>query len=417
MSASSKHRWPALAEHLPCTPAAYHAAVVTLLARMEYAAADQGVAAGLELFPHDGALAVQAALAAERKREWRAAVRAWQHAHACLPDDRSVAASLAAVYLRTGKINEAESLLAITLYPPDSPAPDPGDELTIRLMIDHARAAGLRGDYVGARSRWQALARLVPENKHVQRGLKEIGALNLPEIRETAPWKPKPHEVVETPYAELMMRFEGLGGTCEFGLAQRHYGAEPLGLFRWVGVNMANLCSALSNELAGIGEPRYTRMDVTSVGEFVTTDTRYGLGMHTFMRDSGQDREKLLAQLRRRMCFLRDKLLQDLRAGEKIFVYRHLHYPPDKQSMQLLAAVRAYNPRNRLVVIKMLPHGTPGETLKPFADGALCGAIGNGRKPEQGTGWGIDFDFWLQTCQAAVQMLDRPENEFPPEAG
>jgi hypothetical protein len=205
------------------------------------------------------------------------------------------------------------------------------------------------------------------------------------------------------PHAPLMLRFEGLGGTCEFGLVQRHFGAEPLGLFRWVGLNAGHLRAALDDGLAGIGDPRFTVLTVSPSGEFSTSDTRYGLGMHTFIRDVGQDQEKLLAQLRRRMRFLRDKLLEDLRGGEKIFVYRFQRNPTQHEMMELLASVRAYHPANRLVVISMLPHGAPGEALRPLAQGALHGAIANGRKP--GGGWDIDYRFWLRVCREAEQLL------------
>lgn len=33
--------------------------------------------------------------------------------------------------------------------------------------------------------------------------------------------------------SELVARFESLGDNCEFGLVQRHFGAEPVGVFRF----------------------------------------------------------------------------------------------------------------------------------------------------------------------------------------
>ena len=130
--------------------------------------------------------------------------------------------------------------------------------------------------------------------------------------------------------------------------------------------------------------------------------------MHTFMRDTGQDREKLETQLRRRMRYLRDKLLEDLREGEKIFVYRLKDDATERQLHRLIASLRAYNPASRLLLMRMLPQGTPGEPAREIVPGVLLGAIANGRKPVKGTGWDIDLAFWLRTCEATLTTLQPP---------
>ena len=273
-------------------------------------------------------------------------------------------------------------------------------------LVARARAAAARGDFAAALAGWQAVLDAAPGHRAAGRHLAHLQTLKLPELRDDAPWQKTPEQDRDTSHAALMMRFEGLGASCEFGLMQRHYGAEPLGLLRWAGINMFNLIMALETRFEGIGEPRYTRLVVTPVGEFVTSDTRYGLGMHTFMRNTGQDQEKLLGQLRRRMRFLRGKLLEDLREGEKIFVYRHVKSPPDTELLKLLDAVRAYNPANRLVVMRMLPRGSQGEALRFFAPGAVCGAVAEGRRGN-GEGWDIDVAFWLGVCESAVALLPK----------
>jgi hypothetical protein len=39
----------------------------------------------------------------------------------------------------------------------------------------------------------------------------------------------------------------------------------------------------------------------------------------------------------------------------------------------------------------------------------LCGGIGDGRKPSYRTGWDVDYDFWLRTCQEAVTMAGKSD--------
>jgi tetratricopeptide (TPR) repeat protein len=379
MQISSAQRWAALVQHLPPLPAAYHAAIAALAERQEFDAAYVGAKAAIELFPEDPAIARLAAHAAERRGDWPDAVAAWQRAELQSLLDHDEIVRFADAFLRAGRPNDAEALLAASLT--KTPAPDAKDPAMRALLMQHARTAAARGDFATAKARWQALLRQIPDDPACISNLREIDALKLPETRDTAPWMKPPDEGEETPHA------------------------EPLGLLRWVGINYANICTALATQLAGIGEAEFTRLNISSVGEFSTSDSRYGLGMHTFMRDTGQDRDKLLGQLLRRMRFLREKLLEDLYEGDKIFVYRHTLNPPDRHLHKVLAAVRAYNPYNRLVVMRMLPYGAPGERLREFAPGALCGAVANGRKPVQGTGWDIDTAFWLETCQEAAERL------------
>ncbi len=334
--------------------------------------------------------------AAQRSRDWPAAIAAWQRARAAMPGDHAATAGLARALVRAKQPMEAERVLEEAIAHARAPA--------IALLVEHARAAAARGDFAATRARWQAVLGQAPDHRVARRHLRHLETLKLPEISDDAPWMRRRTGSQDTTHAPLMMRFESLGFSCEFGLMQRHYGAEPLGLLRWAGINMHNLIQAMDSRFEGIGEPRYTRLEVTPIGEFVTTDPRYGLGMHTFMRNSGQDQEKLIGQLRRRMRFLREKLLDDLREGEKIFVYRHAKSPPDSELLKLLAALRAYNPGNRLVLMRMLPHGSAGEGLRVLAPGAVCGAVGDGRRGP-GHGWDVDNEFWLATCQRAVEML------------
>src|SRR5579885_2880091 len=54
------------------------------------------------------------------------------------------------------------------------------------------------------------------------------------------------------PPDQLMMRFESLGENCEFGLAQRRCGAEPLGLLRFASAPLEKLLAGLEGRFEGM---------------------------------------------------------------------------------------------------------------------------------------------------------------------
>ena len=411
-SDSTEASWAALEATLLDDAESHLRALAELVEGGELDVADAGYRAGLARFPPNVMMASRYARVAERRRDWAEAVIRWHSVRARFPNNRLAQQALAAALVRAGEADAAEALLAEALAPFLGGDLAATDQTVRRLMIDHARLATNRGDLGEAHRRWQNLLRQLPDDSAVQNGWRELQTLEDPMAADvTAPMEgagPPPH-------ATLMARFEGLGGTCEFGLVQRNFGAEPLGLFRWVSLSAANLCLALEDRLAGIGEPKFTRLGVSEAHEFNTSDTRYGLGMHTFIKDSGQDREKLFLQLQRRMRFLRDKLLEDLAAGEKIFLYRCRRDTQASDVAAVAAALRSYNPGNILLAVKMASPEDPAHAVRWLAPGVLSGNIRDGRKQPLGTGWAVDFGSWLETCQPAVELVEeKGQGALPP---
>jgi len=399
---SPEASWAAISNNLPDAPEAHLQALAGLVEQGELAVADAGYRAALARFPPNVVLASRYARIAERRRDWPEAASRWQAVRRRFPNNRLTQQALAAALVRAGEADAAETLLSELLAPfqdGNAAATDPGVR---RLMIDHARLATNRGDLAAARRRWLNLLRQLPEDAAAQHGWRELQTLEDPMAADIgAP----PDGAAPSRHGTLVARFEGLGGTCEFGLVQRHFGVEPLGLLRWVTLSAANLCLALDDRFAGIGEPKFTRLSLSEADEFNTSDTRYGLAMHTFVKDVGQDREKLFSQLQRRMRFLRDKLLEDLAAGEKIFLYRCRRDTRADDITQVAEALRTFNNANILLAVKMATQEEPAHAVQQTAPGVLSGNIRDGRKQPFGTGWDVDFESWLSICQQAAAIV------------
>ncbi len=129
-----------------------------------------------------------------------------------------------------------------------------------------------------------------------------------------------------TPLHELMMEFESLGDNCEFGLVQRDAGAEPLGLFRFAGINapvdvrLEKLVAALDGELVGLGSPENVSVELAGAEgrrEFMAIESAYNLLYHTFLKEDEIEPEVLRKRESVRLQFLKRKLLEDLMNGER----------------------------------------------------------------------------------------------------
>lgn len=196
---------------------------------------------------------------------------------------------------------------------------------------------------------------------------------------------------------DLLLRFESLGEDCEFGLVQRRYGAEPVGLFRWNSTRVASLVAALRARLQDVGAPEFTRMSTWAGIEYYLADTRWGFGFHTFRTQQEVGYDELYPKMCRRMVFLREKLLEDLADGRKTFVFKSDAATHD----DLLALRDALNPEApcRLLCVKQVarvPWLQGGQVVR-LAERVYLGAVTCFGFREGA--WDILYDEWLDICR------------------
>jgi hypothetical protein len=309
------------------------------------------------------------------------------------------------------RFDEAEDLLerAKASFPADSGA-----------YAEYARLAMRRGDPGEALSRWAETVRRFPEDNLLAQEL-FLARLQAAEIDPAAVMTAdskedvQPHATTEEtnsdlpPMQELVCTFESLGGTllgCEFGLFQRAHGAEPLGLLRWTDMEPDGLIAALEAEFEGVGLPDNTELVIPPdiAGEYGTRDYRFGMRMHTFMSRREVPADKMYAQVCRRLQFLRDKLVADLGAGEKIFVYKiTTRNLPEDELHRLHATVRRYGD-NTLLYVRYADPEHPAGTVERAAPGLLIGYVERFAVSASGEGLGAQTVAWTDICRKAYRL-------------
>ncbi len=210
----------------------------------------------------------------------------------------------------------------------------------------------------------------------------------------------------------LMMRFESLGDNCELGFAQRAYGAEPLSLLRWCNVPPGALLKALEARFAGLGEPQNLVLKQNRRGVLDCSDTVFGLLGHAFVRAEGADLDAIHARECQRLQFLKAKLVDELEAGEKIFVYKRARSIPQAQVERLFGAVRAYGP-NTLLWVVVSDEQHPSGLVEVLRDGLLKGYIS--RMADQTAVPSTTLaDEWLEICAAAERVCGGAARDTQP---
>lgn len=138
-------------------------------------------------------------------------------------------------------------------------------------------------------------------------------------------------------HREIMMRFCSLGNNCEFGAAQRKFGAEPIDLFRWAATNYKILLTLIENRFEGIGDPENIVVKATSSGEPYVKNTRYNFVWHAFA-DKDATGADIKSREVKRLPFLARKLIEEISEGDRMFVIKA---PPwDKLDLASAAALR-----------------------------------------------------------------------------
>lgn len=202
------------------------------------------------------------------------------------------------------------------------------------------------------------------------------------------------------PHRELLTRFESLGTNCEFGSVQRHFGAETLGLFRWAGIEYQALLPILAQRFAGIGDPARTQGLSDHVGEYFLRNTGIEFVVHTWMNFAENDNAEFFEKQCARLRFLAEKMIADLTAGEKIFVYKRVAADvTDDEVRALRAEMDRYGPAP-LLCVRLAGGRHVAGTVERFSRRVLIGYLD--RLAAMPIGPSVSYDCWLSICAAAA---------------
>jgi hypothetical protein len=148
----------------------------------------------------------------------------------------------------------------------------------------------------------------------------------------------------------LAGRFECLGHDCEIGTVQRSFGAEPLGLLRFAGVETHRLAEGLRTGFAGVGAPATTRIFIKDepAPEFKVHEQLYYLWYSTRQSPSATTEAAVHREQCRRFVFLQRKFMEDLHLGEKIFAVSRRERLMEAEALALYCALNLHA-RNTLL--------------------------------------------------------------------
>jgi tetratricopeptide (TPR) repeat protein len=359
-------------------------------------------------------VAVEYARVAHRRGDWTEALRRWTLVMSRFPDDAAGVEGACVALERLKRFDEWDQLLGSAVARFANRA---------TFAADYARAATRRSDWLEARRRWEAAQSRFPNDRAIREG---FGATELRlrlDIIDSDGAR-EPDDVVEkTPTGlgcsprELMMRFESLGSGCAFGLVQRHFGAEPLGLLRWGAIPPAALARALDQGFEGIGNPDNVRVfEFYNSKEYFFRDVFYSLEMHTFVSMNDVPIERMTKQMIRRVTYLADKLKMDLalpRDEAKIYVYKNHTGSMSMNEVNLIfRSLRRYG-KHTLLCIRSADDEHAEGVVEVVEDGLLIGRLDGLEASNSNAANGVRYEAWFDVCARAHEIWSKAIADDP----
>jgi hypothetical protein len=226
---------------------------------------------------------------------------------------------------------------------------------------------------------------------------------------EPLPSAPNTKAMSATSHCELraaigtLEKFESLGYNCEFGLVQRHFGVENIGLLRW-GASWGGLAGFMKGLRARF-ENAGTAVSYHMLGEeYISQDSIYDIVFHTDRYRGQIDPETLLRNERLRISYLARNFIENIEDGAKIFVYKAECEPEISEMVELLACLREIGPVNLLwVSVAQCPNevGKVEQLGRHF----FRGRIDRFSPPEHIHSF-CSYGVWLEICRKCLQLVE-----------
>jgi hypothetical protein len=212
---------------------------------------------------------------------------------------------------------------------------------------------------------------------------------------------------------EILGRFQSLGDNCEFGLVQRWAGAEPLDLLRFAGFyapvedRLRLTTEALAAGFANLGDPASVVCELREEyrpRQYAVWERRWALLYHPERTEWEIAPDVLHAQQVRVLRFRRHKLLEDMEAAHRIFVWKSNGPTAEADVRALLETLRRYGP-NRLLWVSVADIYHPPGYVEDGGNGLLKGYVT--RLASYDLAGDADFESWLRVCQNALAIVGR----------
>jgi len=212
-------------------------------------------------------------------------------------------------------------------------------------------------------------------------------------------------EEEKTPVQDLLARFESLGNNCEFGLVQRYYGLEVLGIFRFTSTHYRNLVTILESKLEALDRPDQCEVILSPRKEYVFRINHLNMSSHTDRFEKQISKEKMMEMEMNKLRFLRRKFGEELNTGGKIFVRKGEQLHLYKEVEYIYQLLRNYGHNNLLwVVLSDADH--PSGTVEILNEGFYRGYIDRFAPYDNATR--IFFDSWLRLCRNVIRTVSEP---------
>ncbi len=191
-------------------------------------------------------------------------------------------------------------------------------------------------------------------------------------------------------------RFESLGANCEFGLVQRRFGSEPLGLLRWPDITVQGLISTLRNTFSELSDISNFSLIPGPKEEWDVRTPHFSL--HLYAKIGAVNEAELLASAFRRIQFLRRSLLENLEDAEKIFVFKEWQFRmSDVQVSEVFQELKRYNANNRFLAVRLCGIDHAAGSVIEMPDGLWLGFVESDAKISAAEN--VPFESWDRICR------------------